>query len=125
MDSFNISYFSVVLVAEFYIIHIQKFTTFTIQSFFSLRYILCVAVTSKKHNNNIKRGSPFLFHHKKTSKGQFWLQMTFSRKGTGVSFEKTPFYPCRVSKIAIKTILTTKGAFFTSFYATSEMHCHL
>ena len=92
MDSFNIfSYFSVVLVAEFYVIHILKFTTFTIQSFFSLRYILCVALTSKKHKNNIKRGSPFLFHRKKTSKGQFWLQMTFSRKGTGVSFKENTF----------------------------------
>ena len=72
MDSFNIiSYFSVVLVAEFYVIHIQKFTTFTIQSFFSLRYILCVAVTSKKHKNNIKGGHHSYFMTKRHQRDNF------------------------------------------------------
>lgn len=91
MDSLNIiSYFSVVLVVEFYVIHNQKFTTSTNQIFFSLRYILCMALMSKKHIN-IERGSPFSFHGNKTSKGQFWLQMIFLRKGTGASFKKKTF----------------------------------
>ena len=68
MDSFHIiSYFSVVLNVEFHAILILKFTTSTIQTFFSLRCIFCVAPTSKKHE--LKKGAPYSFHRKKTTTG--------------------------------------------------------
>ena len=69
MDSLNIiSYFSVVLVAEFYVIHNKKFTTSTIQIFFSVRYILCMALMSKKRTN-IERGHHSHFMRQTDIKG--------------------------------------------------------
>ena len=67
-DSFNIiSYFSVALNVEFNIIHILKFITSTIQFFFSLRYIFCVAIMSEKHKQ--KRGVTNLVSLQKDNKG--------------------------------------------------------
>ena len=78
-------------------------------------YIFFVAMTSKKHK--LKKGeSPFLFHHKKRTKGQFWLQIIILHKGTGVSFKTNTSLASRVIKItSIKSIWTTKGTYVTSF----------
>ena len=36
-------------------------------------------------------GFPFLFHHKKTAKGKFWLQMIILREGTWEVARPTTF----------------------------------
>lgn len=65
----TILYFSVALNVEFNIIHILKFihATYTIQVFFSLRFIFCVAITSEKHKQ--KRGVTNLVSLQKDNKG--------------------------------------------------------
>ena len=67
---FNIIlYFSVALNVEFDTIHILKFihATSTIQVFFSLRFIFCVAIMSEKHKQ--KRGVTNLVSLQKDNKG--------------------------------------------------------
>lgn len=44
----------------------------------------------KKHKLK-KEESPFLFHHKKRTKGQFWLQMIILYKRTGASFKTNTY----------------------------------
>ena len=44
----------------------------------------------KKHKLK-KEESPFLFHHKKRTKGQFWLQMIILHKRTGASFKTNTY----------------------------------
>jgi len=60
MDSFIISYLSGNLNAEIRVIHMEKNTTCTIQIFFSLIYILYVAITSKKHTKKRDHHSRFI-----------------------------------------------------------------
>ena len=45
----------------------------------------------KKKTQIKKEDSPFLFHHKKRIKGQFWLQMITLHKRTGVSFKTNTY----------------------------------
>ena len=79
--------------------HVISNATSTIQIFFSVRNTFVVPITSKK--TPIKRekgGSLFSFHRKKTTKGQFWLQMIILREGTGVSFKTNTFSQEELSK---------------------------
>ena len=87
MDSFH---FSVALNAEIQLIHIEQKYNFYYPDSLSLIYIFCAAIKSEKHKLKWGGGggvtAPLPFH-RKTTKGQFRLQMIILHEGTGASFK--------------------------------------
>ena len=78
--------------------------------------LIAIVALQKKHNK--KGGLPFSFHHKKTTKGKFQLQMIICEKGLEQGSRPVSFM------VRVIAILTTKVAFVISLQATGENNCH-
>ena len=68
----------------------HNFTCNKETSKFLKRIYFLSSYNEKKHKLK-KEESPFLFHHKKRTKGQFWLQMIILHKRTGASFKTNTY----------------------------------
>ena len=77
-------------------------------------YIFWVAIMRKKHKLK-KEESPFSLHHKKRTKGQFWLQMIILHKRTGASFKTNIFSWVELSKSLLKALGLQKGPLLPLF----------
>ena len=68
---------------------LSKIYNFHYPDFFLFKiYFLC---GPNEYKTRIKKGAPYSFHRKKTTKEQFRLQMIILREGTGASFKKDTF----------------------------------